>query len=107
MAYHVTHWTGAMEEDFPESRFGELLDELSTADSEHPDLSMTHDSEWCLSFSKGGLVTLENLEEGEPRHRTGVGREECLDLMRALAVGDLEWIGTGSWQPGYYRGDAR
>jgi hypothetical protein len=90
-----------MEEGFPPTRFGELLDELSMADSEHPDVSITHDSERCLSFSKGGLVTLENLEEGEPVHRADVDRDECLNLMRALADGDLESVQAGPWKPGY------
>jgi hypothetical protein len=101
MSYHVTHCTGEMVANFPTDRFGELLDELSGADSEHPDISVSHESEWSLSVYKSGFVVLENLEEGEPVHMGPLDRTESVALMVAIADGKLDDVQAEQWQPGY------
>jgi hypothetical protein len=79
-----------------------VLDELDGPDDdEHPDVSLTHESEWCLSAFQGGLLVWENLEEGEPRHMTGVSRSDVRRLWAALADGDIARVDEEQWVPGY------
>jgi hypothetical protein len=101
MTYRITHWAGEMEAEFPFDRFPELLDELLVADAEHPDISVTHDSEWSLSVHKSGFLVLENLEEGEPTHCGPLSREEVLHLMVAVASGRLDEVRAIPWRAGY------
>ncbi|MEM7246837.1 MAG: hypothetical protein AAF533_15905 [Acidobacteriota bacterium] len=103
MTYHVTHWTGESERDLPLERLSELLDELAEADDEHPDVSLTHESEWCLSMGRAGQVTFENLEEGGPRHLLSVSRESRIELLRMLARGQIGALLALDWFPGYPR----
>jgi hypothetical protein len=69
-------------EKAPHSAFPDLLRELEAdpEDNEHASVSVTHDSEWCLSAYKGGYVVFEHLEEGEPRHMTDVPPDKVLAL---------------------------
>jgi len=73
MAYHATHRWGKTEK-LPWAAFSELLKELDTnpGDIEHTSVSVSHESEWCISASKGGYDVFENLEKGEPRHMDGL-----------------------------------
>jgi hypothetical protein len=102
MGFHITHRLGNVDQA-PCSAFHELLAELDAdiEDAEHASVSVTHESEWCLSASKGGYVVFENLEEGEPRHMIGVSAEKIIALWRVLADGDLEALEREPWQPGY------
>lgn len=71
-------------------------------DDEHPDVALTHESEWCLSAFPGGLLVWENVEEDdEPRHMRNVARADVRRLWLALAAGDLETIEAEPWLPGY------
>ena len=90
MSYRVTHWTDEMERDFPIHRFEELLDELSKADREHPDVAVTHDSEWSRSVYKSGVVLLQHLEGDEVFQRGSLGRHAVIDLMKAVAEGRID-----------------
>lgn len=105
MTYHVRHWLGDTEGEgeFATTRFGELLDELAEADDEHPDISVTHESEWCLSVGKSGALILENLEENEPVHMTSADRAMTLALMVAVAEGRIEDARSAPWKAGYPR----
>jgi hypothetical protein len=47
-------------------------------DSEHSSLSVTHESEWCMSVSFGGYVFLEHLEDGGERHMRNVSDAQVL-----------------------------
>jgi hypothetical protein len=66
MTFHITHRYGAMERDPPLLSLASLLAELADRpeDTEHAGVSLTHESEWCMSVSRAGSVTLENLESG-------------------------------------------
>ena len=101
MGYHLTRRWGDDESEASLDRMIEALAELDIEDAEHPDASLTHDSEWSLSAYSNGTLVWENLEEGNPRHMTGVSREQILDLWQKLAIGDLRSIEQEPWQPGY------
>jgi hypothetical protein len=77
------------------------LCELDVHDEEHPDVALTHESEWCLSAFEGGLLVWENLQRGEPRHMRDVPRDKVLKLWLALSRGDLSAVEKESWLPGY------
>ena len=96
-----THVSGAMDQDTSDEALDQLLQELATADDEHPGVSVKHDSEWCLSVGRSGRVVWENLEEGEPRHMLGVGLPEARRLLGLVASGDLSAIEQLDWRPGY------
>ncbi len=71
-------------------------------DDEHPDVSLTHESEWCLSAFPDGLLVWEIAEEsGVPRHMSGVPRSEVRRLWAALARGDLAEVNAQPWRQGY------
>jgi hypothetical protein len=101
MSYHVMHWTGEMESGFPSERFGELLDELSDADAEHPDVAVAHESEWCLTVYRSGFVVLENLGVGNPVHCGPLDRAKTIALMLAVAEGRIDDVESEAWWPGY------
>lgn len=101
MAFHITHSSGSTESCPPLSVLPDLLAELKKADAEHGDVSLTHESEWCISVSRNGRVTFENLEHGDPRHLQHASREQVLDLWSRLARGDIESLESEAWISGY------
>lgn len=87
--------------DPPQELIAEVLDELERrCDLEHADVSLTHETEWCLSVFRSGLIVFENLEAGEPRHLRA-DRRKAEELWAALAAGDLAAIEQQDWLPGY------
>ena len=76
------------------------LDEVGN-DAEHGSVSVTHESEWCLTAFRGGSVVLEHLEDGGERHMRGAGEQKIIQLWSLLAVGDLATILEEPWKPGY------
>jgi hypothetical protein len=102
-AFSITHVSGAMEQDPPVTALAELVDELATADVEHPDVAVSHESGWTLSAFASGRVVWENVEDDEvaPRHLDGVDRGQVAAMFAALAAGDLPSIEEHSWRPGY------
>ncbi len=102
MGFHVTHRLGETS-DASFTAFDTLLAELNAdiVGSEHADVAVTHESEWCLSAHRGGYIVFEHLEEGEPRHMRDVPAEKIIALWRALAAGDLEILEREPWRAGY------
>ncbi len=98
-----THVWGAMDSDTSDEALDALLDELAGADGDHPDVSVKRESEWRLGVSRGGLLVWENVEEGEPRHMSGVERQEARRLLGLVARGDLATVERLDWLPGYGR----
>lgn len=92
-----------MEQDPPLASLADLLRELDDRqdDIEHSDVSVTHESEWCISVFREGHIVLENLESGGERHMRGVPDAKILELWDFLARGDLESIKSEPWTPGY------
>jgi len=79
-----------------------LYDELCKADEEHTDVSLTHESEWCLSAFKSGLVVWENVAgEGEPKHIRNISKEKVISLWQELAKGNISEVDKEQWNPGY------
>jgi putative hemolysin len=103
MAFHVTHRYGAMESNPPLSSLPSLLRELDdrSQDTEHGSVAVSHESEWCISVSRGGYVTFEHLEDGGERHMRGVPDAKIIDLWSRLARGDIASIESEPWRPGY------
>ncbi|MFI8320597.1 hypothetical protein [Streptomyces sp. NPDC085529] len=77
-----------------------VLDGLAQADDEHPDVSLTHGSGWCLSVFRGGLLVWENPDEDAvaPGEMRDVTRDETLRLFGLLAAGDLAAVEASPWQ---------
>lgn len=101
MSYWVNHLMGNSEE-LPLDALPSLYAELSEADGEHTDVSVTHETEWCLSAFGSGLLVWENVAgEGEPKYMSSVPREKVLELWRKLADGNIAEIDQEPWQPGY------
>ncbi len=103
MSYHITHRMGDTEEEPPLDSLSALYDELEYEDEEHPDVSLTHESEWNLGAYGGGLLIWENLEttNNEVRHMKNVSKEKVLELWRKLAEGKIDEINREAWLPGY------
>jgi hypothetical protein len=79
-----------------------LLESLRLPDNEHPDVSLTHESGWCISAFESGLVCLENVQTGDgPWHMCGLSFESILDLWGKLAGGHIESLQSRTWLPGY------
>ncbi|MDB6139328.1 MAG: hypothetical protein JWO94_2400 [Verrucomicrobiaceae bacterium] len=100
MAFHVTHANGHDESDPSLDSLPALLAELRTADNGHGSVSLTHDSEWCLTVFHGGDVTFEHVEEEAPVHMRGLSEDRILDLLERLTQDDIESLEAEPWQPG-------
>ena len=103
MAFHVTHRYGGMDSAPPLSSLPSLLRELDDRpeDTEHGSVSVSHESEWCLSVYRGGYVVFEHLERGGERHMRGVPEAKIIEMWSQLARGDIASIETEAWKPGY------
>ena len=90
---------GTVDEPGPET-MRRVLDGLVEADDEHPDVSMTHESGWCLSAFRGGLLVWENPDDDSlgPGEMREVAREEILRLFGLLAAGDVAAVEALPWQ---------
>lgn len=79
-----------------------LLASLAQPDPEHPDVSLSHESGWCLSVFVSGLVVLENAETGEgPWHMRLATPQHALHLWQLLSDGNIATIQAQPWAPGY------
>jgi hypothetical protein len=86
----------------PQRVLAQLLASLDIVDPEHPDVSLRHESGWCLSAYPSGLLVWENVEAGAPppKHMTGVSRERVLELWKMLAAGEIDRIAALDWRAG-------
>jgi hypothetical protein len=80
----------------------EVLAQLDVQDSEHPDVSLSHETGWCLGAYPTGVVVWENVEVGDARHMKDVSRERMLELWIHLSKGEIATIEAEAWMPGYY-----
>ncbi|MGW2895716.1 hypothetical protein ACWDAO_14125 [Streptomyces sp. NPDC001212] len=90
---------GTVDEPDPEM-MRRVLDGLAQADDEHPDVSLTHESGWCLSVFGGGLLVWENPDDDSvnPGEMRNVARKEILRLFGLLAAGNIASIEELPWQ---------
>jgi hypothetical protein len=83
-------------------RMREVLAELDGEDDdEHPDVSLTHESEWSMSAFPDGLVIWENPEVDIARHMLHLSRQKVLELWTKLADGQIADIEKEPWLAGY------
>ena len=69
---------------------------------EYPDVSVTHETGWCVSAYATGITVLENVQTNEgPWHICGAPQDYVLSLWRLLAEGNIDQVRSGDWQPGY------
>ncbi len=103
MGYVVRRWWGREEPNLPRNQFDEILEELSSADEEHPDVALRHETEWVLSYSRGGRLVFENVESSAqgPRHLENVPEDEAKRLWNLLADGRFAELEKLAWLPGY------
>ncbi len=107
MKYWITDTMGSGEnqngKEYTIDNFSTLLDMLNEANEAHCDISLTHETEWCLSVFKSLKVVWENLdkEDVEPRYQEQVSVEDIARLWKSLSEGKLEIINNESWLNGY------
>ena len=97
MAFVITHRDGAMESDGPIELLSALISELEWDNAEHPDIAISHESGWSLSAYPSGLVLWGNVDSDDPELRMQVPRHRQLELMRAVATGDLTTVDGQAW----------
>lgn len=100
MSYFMYDVMGeTVDEPDPET-MDRVLDGLADADDEHPDVSLCHESGWCLSAFGNGLLIWENSEDDTPApgQMRDVAREEVLRLFGRLAAGDIASLEALPWQ---------
>lgn len=95
----MTHIGGEMEaatvDDLPR-----LVDELDSADGEHTNVGVQHESGWALSLFPNGLVVWEHLDAAsETGRRTGVSRDDMIALCTELIAGDIDAVTARGWDP--------
>ncbi|MBV1776850.1 hypothetical protein KSF73_14125 [Burkholderiaceae bacterium DAT-1] len=102
MSYWVNHLMGDSDEHFPFASLSDLYDELQNADGEHTDVSLSHESEWCLSSFSSGLLVWENVAgDDDPKHMRNVPKDKVIKLWILLSRGELDEIDKENWLPGY------
>jgi hypothetical protein len=103
MSFFITHVFGDDEDDPPLERLEELYTEKDTGDQEHFGVSVTHETEWCLTLQPNNTLIWENVADGDhPRHMEDVPKDKVLDLWGKLARGDIAGIDSETWLEGYY-----
>ncbi|MDT0482897.1 hypothetical protein [Streptomyces doebereineriae] len=90
---------GTVDKPDPET-MRRVLDGLAEADDEHPDVSLNHESGWCLSAFHGGLLVWENPDDDSPApgEMHEVAHQEILRLFGLLAAGDIASVEALPWQ---------
>jgi hypothetical protein len=105
-------WSSS-ESNPPIGRLREILRELDieTGDFEHPDVSLKHETEWCLSAFHSGRLIWENVGDGDEddadkikpaRHMKGMSRQKVLELWLKLAAGNIAMVEAEPWLPGLH-----
>ena len=101
MSYWINHLMGNTEVDVPLDSLHSLYSELSQTDEEHTDVSLTHESEWCLSAFPSGLLVCENVAgDGEPKHMRNVPKEKVIELWTLLSKGAISQVDEENWLSG-------
>ncbi len=101
--YIVRHRFGTDSRALELAKFLDVIREVVTPDDEHPDVSLQHESGWCLSYFHGGRMVFENVEEGsDVWHVTHLDEYRACELWQHLADGDIDWVRSSeAWLPGY------
>ena len=99
MSYFMYDVMGGTVDEPDAATLMQVLDGPALADDEHPDVSLTNESGWCLSAFGGGLLVWENPAEDSlaPGEMRDVAREEILRLFGLLAAGDIASVEACLW----------
>ena len=100
MAWFMYDVTGEAVDEPDAETVRQVLDGLDSADAEHPDVSLTHESGWCLSaFADGSLVWENTADDGTtaPVELRGTGRADVLRLFGLLVTGVIPAIRRLPW----------
>ena len=101
MSYFANDRSGATFNQPSPKKMAELIESLARTDSENPDVCLTHDSGWCARAFRSGLLTLENVEQGEgPQHLDELTPEAVLEIWEQLAAGRIDALQALAWLPG-------
>lgn len=102
MSYFAYDRMGGIITSPDEAAMSVLLSSLAAQDPEHPDVSLSHESGWCLSVFGSGLVVLENVETGDgPWHMRLPSPQHSLNFWKMLSDGQIPAIQSHPWVPGY------
>jgi hypothetical protein len=99
----MRHADGRGVQDNSSTSLSELYDELSAADIEHGDVSVTHrETGWCMSAHRDGAVVFQNLStmSGE-RYMKPVSKERVIAMWERLIQGDVEGVLKEPWVMGF------
>ncbi|MEW6159491.1 MAG: hypothetical protein AB1813_18845 [Verrucomicrobiota bacterium] len=101
--FGVIHTDGFGDEDPPLESLVDLYDELLSADAEHGDVTVSHDSSgWGISAHRDGRVVLGNIDDPQNvRHMIPVPKERVIELWKKLIAGDINQVLSEPWKPGY------
>lgn len=99
MSFHTTDRDGITELNPSVEKMQEILETLQDDIPENPDVWLTHDSGWSVSFFPSGLAILENEElEAESKQLTDVSSDKALQLWQLLAQGKIDTLLEGNWE---------
>lgn len=101
MSYFMRDVMGSDFDDPNEEKIRELVASLETvADDEHTDVSLQHESEWCLSVFADRTLWWENVEDSSvsPRRITLESWDEVIETLLKLSRGDIEGVNQLDWQ---------
>lgn len=102
MAVTLTHRAGEMDEYVDDADLDDLVAELDgPEDSEHPDVSVAHESGWALSAFPSGLVVWEDVEATVARVIGSLSVAMRCGGFRLPARNELGEVASSGWQPGY------
>lgn len=98
MAYHITDREGITELNPPAGRLRALLDSLEDDGPDHADFWLTHESGWTLTVFPSGWLELDHADRADPPvHLEAVSRPRTLELLLALARGEIETVRAEKW----------
>ncbi|MFE4534508.1 hypothetical protein ACFRKB_05445 [Streptomyces scopuliridis] len=96
MTYFMYDTMGEEFDEPNEARIREILNELSNADEEHPDVSLQHESGWSLSVFPDKFVRWQNVESSQPEpvDATLASWDDIVGLLLKTARGETEEVAS-------------
>jgi hypothetical protein len=98
----LTTRKGATIDDPSSEQIAAAVAEMQTADPDNPACSLSHEHGWAAGLFEGGLMTLENpVAKDGPWHIPQASQDVAVQILTALARGDVAAVKTQAWAPGY------
>ncbi|MEU5167715.1 MULTISPECIES: hypothetical protein [Streptomyces] len=94
MTYFMYDAMGEEIDEPDEAQIRSLLAEISSADEEHPDVSLQHESGWSLSVFPDRFVRWQNVEsaQSEPVDATLSSWDDVVGLLLMTARGETDEV---------------